>query len=265
MTTAGHVHEARSDGLLTLTLARPSRRNALDPQMISALVESLERAAIDESLRGVLIRGEGDHFCSGVDWIGSNADGPRPRTGHLVRRVPLQANRVIELVMGLHLPVVAEVRGFAVGFGLALALAADFAIAAKDAVLWAPFTERGFTPDSGTTWLLPRLVGLARAKEVLMLGSRITGTEAADWGMVHRAVTRDALADAAGDLARHLCAGPTVALGMSKQLLHAGAAGSLGDAMTDELYALELAVRTKDFKEGLAAFGERREPGFTGR
>src|SRR5262249_57841548 len=114
---------------------------------------------------------------AGADWVAVNsAGGQRPRTGNLVRRIPHAAHRVIELVHSIQLPVVCSVQGWAVGMGCNLALAADFTVATTDAVFWEPFVERGFSPDSGATWLGPRLVGLARARRMLLLGARVGAT-----------------------------------------------------------------------------------------
>ncbi|MDT5009645.1 MAG: 2-(1,2-epoxy,2-dihydrophenyl)acetyl-CoA isomerase, partial [Mycobacterium sp.] len=130
--------------------------------MIDDLVGVLTEAAVDGSLRAVHLTGAGGDFCAGADLAGPSREGPRPRTGDIVRRIPHTAHRVIELIHTIHLPVVCSVRGFAVGLGCNLALAADFTVAADDAVFWEPFMSRGFTPDSGSTWMLQRLVGMAR-------------------------------------------------------------------------------------------------------
>ena len=156
--------------------------------MVDTLVGALTEAATDDTLRAIHIRGEGDDFCSGADWVATNSGGQRPRAGDLVRRIPHTSHRVVELVHTIHLPVVCSVRGWAVGLGCNLALAADFTVAADDAVFWEPFVTRGFSPDSGSTWLLPRLVGLARARRMLLLGEKVTGSDAADWGLIHDAV-----------------------------------------------------------------------------
>jgi 2-(1,2-epoxy-1,2-dihydrophenyl)acetyl-CoA isomerase len=134
----GALTAQRDGAILRLTLARPARRNSLSHSMVHALVDALTTAATDDALRAIHIRGEGDDFCSGADWVATNSGGQRPRTGDLVRRIPHTSHRLVELVATIHLPVVCTVRGWAVGLGCNLALAADFAVAADDAVFWEP-------------------------------------------------------------------------------------------------------------------------------
>jgi 2-(1,2-epoxy-1,2-dihydrophenyl)acetyl-CoA isomerase len=144
-------------------------------------------------------------------------------------------------------------------------VAADFAVVATDATFWEPFAQRGFTPDSGATWLLPRRVGAVRARELLMLGRRLSGTEAHEWGLVHTAVAPERVDAEVGSLVDQLVAGATVTLGLTKWLLHQGEARALDEHLADEAFALELSSRSEDFREGLAAFQEKRPPEFKGR
>jgi 2-(1,2-epoxy-1,2-dihydrophenyl)acetyl-CoA isomerase len=253
--------------VLVLHLDRPERRNAIDDTMMAALIDSIDAAGRDEAVRAIVLAGRGDHFCGGADIVARNAPsgGPKPRAGSIQRRLPSQAHRLIPLVLSVQVPVICAVRGWAAGIGFQLALAADFAVVARDARLWEPFISRGFTPDSGATWLLPRLAGTARARRLLMLGYELTGAEAADWGLVHTAVEPEDVASVTRELALELAAGPTVALGLTKWLLHAGAAASVDDQLRNEAFALELSSRSEDFREGLKAFTERRAPKFEGR
>ena len=123
-----------------------------------------------------MLAGAGDDFCAGADWVATNAaDAPRPRTGSIQRRTPVQAHRLIALLVELQLPVVCRVQGWAAGLGCQLTLAADFTVAATTSRFWEPFLRRSFSPDSGATWLLPRLVGVARAKDLLLLGRELSG------------------------------------------------------------------------------------------
>jgi 2-(1,2-epoxy-1,2-dihydrophenyl)acetyl-CoA isomerase len=261
----GSLTASRDGAILRLTLDRASRRNSLSRTMIDEFIAALTDAATDDALRAIHIRGAGDDFCSGADWVASNSGDHRPRAGHLLRSTPHAAHRVVELVHEIHLPVVCSVRGFAVGLGCNLALAADFTVAADDAVFWEPFAARGFSPDSGATWLLPRLIGLTRAKRMLLLGDKVSANDAADWGLIHQAVAPADLDEATDELLARLVAGPTVALGLAKQAINYGQHATLSQSMTHELHDLEISCRTTDFKEGLAAFRERRTPQFGGR
>ncbi len=138
-------------------------------------------------------------------------------------------------------------------------------MAAADARFWEPFTERGFTPDSGATWLLPRLVGIVRARELLLLGRDLDGTEAAEWGLIHRAVPAAELDAAVDEVVAQLASGPTVALGLTKWLLAAGQTETLEAQLQNEAFALELSSRSEDFREGMTAFVDKRPPEFRGR
>ena len=257
-------------GVLQLRLVRPDKRNALTDEMVGALIEAVDAAGRDEAVRVITITGEGEHFCGGFDIVARNAgndsrDMRRPRAGSIQRRLPSQAHRLIPLLLSVQVPVVCAVQGWTAGIGLQLAVAADVAIVSEDARLWMPFTERGITPDSGATWMLPRRVGEVRAREMLLLGRVLSGTEAAEWGLVHRAVPAADLQPAMAEVVDRLAAGPTVALGLTKWLLHAGAQDSLEQHLRNEAFALELSSRSEGFREGLSAFAEKRPPRFEGR
>jgi 2-(1,2-epoxy-1,2-dihydrophenyl)acetyl-CoA isomerase len=259
-------HDVDDRGVLRLTLAKPEKRNALDDEMVAGLIAAVDAAGREEAVRVIVLDGEGDHFCSGFDIVSRNAPGgARPRVGSTQRRLPSQAHRLIPLLLSVQTPVVCRVQGWAAGLGLHLALAADFTIAADDARFWEPFTERGFTPDSGGTWLLPRRIGEVRAREMLLLGRAVSGAEAADWGLVHRAVPAAELDGAVTEIVDRLAAAPTVAVGLTKWLLHAGSTLGLDDHLRNEAFALELSSRSEDFREGLTAFKEKRPPEFRGR
>ena len=253
-------------GVQTLRLNRPDKRNAIDEETMLALVAALESASTDERVRVVVLEGAGEHFCGGADIVARNAGAERkPRTGSIQRRLPTQAHRLIPLLCEVQIPVVCKVRGWAAGIGFQIALAADLTIAADDARFWEPFGERGFTPDSGATWMLPRRVGEARARELLLLGRALSGVEAAEWGAIHRSVPGADLDAAVEEVVGQLATGPTVALGLTKWLLSAGAGADLQAQLANEAFALELSSRTDDFREGLAAFREKRAPRFEGR
>jgi 2-(1,2-epoxy-1,2-dihydrophenyl)acetyl-CoA isomerase len=261
-----HLGVSLADGVLTVTIRNTARRNALDDASLATFVAAVELAQNTEDVRAVLIAGEGRGFCSGFDIVARNAgSGPRPRVGAIQRRLPSQAHRLIPLLLELQVPVVAAARGYAAGIGLQLLLASDFVVAADTAVLWEPFAARGMTPDGGASWLLPRVVGTLRARQLLLLGRRLSGAEAAEWGIVHECVADDKVLDRAGELAATLAAGPTVALGLTKWLVNTGYDRTLKDQLTQESMAMELSSRAADFREGLAAFIEKRGPRFTGR
>jgi 2-(1,2-epoxy-1,2-dihydrophenyl)acetyl-CoA isomerase len=259
------IDQRIDDGVLRLCMNRPEKRNAINDEMMMTLIEAIEGASTDDAVRVIVLEGAGADFCSGFDVVARNASGARRRAGSIQRRVATQAHRLIPLVCSVQVPIVAKVRGWVAGIGFNLALAADFCIAADDARFWQPFLSRGFTPDSGATWMLPRRIGAVRAREVLLLGRELSGVEAADWGAIHRAVAGEQLEGEVDALVQQLASGPTVALGLTKWLLHESEAASLEQQLSNEALGLELSSRTDDFREGLTAFREKRPPNFQGR
>jgi 2-(1,2-epoxy-1,2-dihydrophenyl)acetyl-CoA isomerase len=258
---------AEHDGaVLSLTFDRADRRNAVNDVMLDAMIGHLAAAGIDETVRVIRIDAEGPDFCAGSDLIANNVKSERkPRVGSTQRRLPNKANRLIPLMLETQVPIVAVVRGWAAGLGFHIAMAADFCVAADDARFWEPFMARGFTPDSGAAWLLPRLIGLVRTRQLLMLGEEISGSTAAEWGIVHAAHEATEIDSAAEELVATLAAAPTVALGLTKWLVHTGNGLDLDRHLHNEAMALELSSRSDDFKEGLAAFRDKRDAKFQGR
>ncbi|KHO21217.1 enoyl-CoA hydratase/isomerase family protein [Mycolicibacterium setense] len=251
---------------LHLTLDRADRRNAVNDTVLDAMIEHVAAAGIDETVRVIRIDANGPDFCAGSDLIANNARSERkPRVGSTQRRMPNKANRLIPLMLETQVPIVAVVRGWAAGLGFHIAMAADFCVAATDARFWEPFMARGFSPDSGAAWLLPRVIGMVRTRRLLMLGEEISGADAADWDIIHGAHPVGQLDSAADELVGKLAAAPTVALGLTKWLLQSGRGLDLDRHLHNEAMALELSSRSDDFKEGLAAFRDKRNAEFQGR
>ena len=237
---------------------------------VLALIDTIEAAGSDESVRVIALSGTGDNFCSGFDLgqrgqrDGKSAAGAA-RAGATQRRMRWQVNRLIPTMLETQTPIVTAAHGWVIGLGLHVLLASDFAVVADDARLRAPFATMGFTPDSGGSWLIPRLAGIARAKELIMLGREVSGAQAANWGMVHRAVADAQLDATAGDLVNELASAATVAVGLSKLLIHRGLTVDLERHLADEALAIEVSSRSDDFHEHSRARREKRDPKFEGR
>lgn len=268
--TSEHLRVERTgDGVLRLQLDKPKKRNALDDDMTEILIRVIEQSGADDNVRAILLTAAGDHFCSGFDIVGRNASNPggdrKPSVGTIQRRLPYQAHKLIAVMCTTQVPIVVGARGWVSGIGVHIAAAADFVVFADDARVWEPFSARGFTPDSGGTWLLPRLIGLQRTRQLLMLGTEINGTTAVEWGFGHAAVPAADVDRDAEALALRLAAGATVSLGLTKWLLHSSVDHTLDDHLREEAFAMELSSRSDDFKEGLKAFLEKRDANFSGR
>jgi 2-(1,2-epoxy-1,2-dihydrophenyl)acetyl-CoA isomerase len=256
---------SQADNALRLRFERPERRNALTRAMMIRLIHHVENAVDDPEVRVIVLEGQGDHFCAGADLRDANARSEvKPRVGDIQRRLPKQAHRLVPALLRVQIPVVALVRGVASGIGAHLAFASDFVVASETVRFGEPFVKRGFTPDSGGSFLLARLVGLARARQAVLLGREIDAEMAARWDLVHRIVPDDELEAAGDELVSELREAPTIALGLTKSLLNQAFDHTVEAALTNEAFALELSSRTKDFKEGMAAFAEKRAPDYRG-
>lgn len=256
-----HILAERRGDVLVLTLNRPDHLNAAPPAMFRAIGAALADMG---GARAVLIAGSGRGFCSGAD-VGIGAlDGDDP--GEAVHRALTESyNPALAAIADLAVPVVSAVRGPAAGIGCSLALAADFCVASETAYFLQAFVNIGLIPDGGASWMLPRLIGRARASEMMMLGEKVPAARALDWGMIHRVVADEALDATSFALAERLAAGPTMALGaIRRQLLGAETLDYAG-AMAVEVDNQRAMRRTADSLEGGAAFLQKRKPQFTGR
>ncbi|WP_033288575.1 enoyl-CoA hydratase/isomerase family protein [Amycolatopsis jejuensis] len=251
------ILETRDDAVVTLTLNRPARKNALDPESWALLREKLEALAVDDAARVVVLTGAGGTFCAGSDLAGSSAEEhPLTKMGRL--------GRVAITVHEFPKPLIALVDGAAVGAGANLALACDFVVATPAARFGQIFARRGLSIDFGGSWLLPRLVGLQQAKRLVLLADLIGADEARDLGLVTW-VEEDA-ATFTASLARRLAALPPVALAQSKALLNRGVTQSLRDALDNETRAQAVNLATEDAPIAYRAFLDKvAEPQYTGR
>jgi 2-(1,2-epoxy-1,2-dihydrophenyl)acetyl-CoA isomerase len=246
-------------GYRMITLNRPERLNALTAEMAEALMEALEAAEQDRTCRALLLTGAGRGFCAGQD-LTEIAEASAAEIGDLLDAY----NPVILKLRALPIPVICAVNGVAAGAGANLALACDIVLAAQSASFLQAFAKIGLIPDCGGTWLLPRLIGEARARGLSMLAEPVSAETAAEWGMIWRAVADEQLMREAEALAARLAAGPTAALGLIKQALDESAVNELEDQLDLEAELQEEAAENPDFAEGLHAFLEKRPPSFTG-
>jgi enoyl-CoA hydratase/carnithine racemase len=245
------------DGVRTLTLNRPERKNAINAQLWVELADALRAAARDDELRALVITGAGGAFCSGADI--STPEDIHPR--HKLRRLTEVALALHELAV----PTIAKVTGVAVGAGWNLALGCDLVVATPESRFCQIFSKRGLSIDLGGSWLLPKLVGLQQAKRLVLLAETIDAAEAQSLGLVTWVKAEDQIDDFVADLAGRLASGPPVALAQSKALLNDGATATLREALANEARAQPGNFGTADSTEAYAAFAERREPTFTGQ
>ncbi|MFC1433331.1 enoyl-CoA hydratase/isomerase family protein [Streptacidiphilus sp. N1-3] len=260
------VERDSGSAVLRLTLNRPEALNAVTGEMREQLIAALDGASADPGIRAVLLTGAGRGFCSGADLRSPGGAAPGPRVPGDVARVLRQGvQRMIAAVLDCEKPVLAAVNGTAAGVGVHLALACDLVLAAEGASFIEAFVRRGLVPDGGGAYLLPRLVGPQRAKQLLFFGDALPAAEAERLGLVNRVVPAEELQKTALEWAERLAAGPTRALAMTKQLVNASLESDRATAFAAEATAQEINMTTADAPEGVRAFVERRPPAFEGR
>ena len=255
---------ALEEGVLTVTLNRPEKLNAFNPDMHKALRQALEQALDDTAVRTVLLTGAGRGFCAGQDLSERNVSAD---AAPLDLSVSLGSNYnpLVRRLRALPKPIVCAVNGVAAGAGANIALACDLVIAARSASFVQSFARLGLVPDSGGTYFLPRLVGAARAMGLSLLGDRLSAEEAAQWGLIWKVVDDARLNDEAAALARTLAAGPTKGYGLVKKALYASSGNSLDAQLDLERDLQREAGFSEDYREGVAAFMAKRKPAFKGK
>lgn len=265
------VRADRDDrGVLTLTIDRPEAKGALTHAMRDRLTDLLEEASTDLRVRVVVITGTGGAFCAGADLRGQPAAPPRPdgapdrAVGDVARLVQRGWQRLVTAVQDCERPVVAVVDGVAAGGGVQLALACDLVVASDRARLVQSFVHRGIVPDAGAAYLLTRLVGPQRAKELFLLGEQVGADRALELGVVNRVVPAGELDTHVEELVATLASGPTRAYAATKQLVNRALDVDRDTALRDEAASQELIQGTADAGEGVTAFVERRAPTFRG-
>jgi 2-(1,2-epoxy-1,2-dihydrophenyl)acetyl-CoA isomerase len=254
----------KEGGKVTITLNRPRALNALNGEIIDELLSALKQAGEDPEVKVLILTGAGRAFCFGADVsaFNPNPDDPARQATLLLLE---KAQEIIRLIVGMAKPTLAALNGFATGLGLDLALACDLRIAAERAKLAEAFISMGLVPDGGGTFLLPRLIGLAKAAEMIFTGGALSSNEAERIGLINRVVPAEELAKAAEELADKLVNGPSLALGLAKHVLWKNLQGDLDSAMKLEAQSQKICLASADHREAVQAFLEKRAPVFRGK
>lgn len=247
-----------------VTMNRPDQRNAVNAEMRDELISIFTDARTNGEIRAIVLGATGKGFCTGADLSGPRAQGPTgPGAGRELMKGSSQ--RLIRAVWDLEKPVVAAVNGVAAGLGSHLAFASDFVIASAEARFIEVFVRRGIAVDAAGAFILPRLIGLQKAKEMVFFGDDLSAEDAHRVGLVSKVVAPDQLEATARDWAERLAKGPTFAIGLSKRLLNRSLESSFETALEEEAMAQMLVTQSEDTREGMTAFMERRQPQFKGR
>ncbi|WP_327724249.1 enoyl-CoA hydratase/isomerase family protein [Streptomyces europaeiscabiei] len=265
------IRHATDNAVSWITLNRPEAMNAITPDQRERLIHLLADASADPAVRAVVITATGRGFCAGADLRGAangggSATGGGARVaGDVARVIRLGAQRLVAAVLDCEKPVIAAVNGTAAGIGAHLALACDLVLAAEEARFIEVFVRRGLVPDGGGAYLLPRLVGPHRAKELMFFGDALSAADAERLGLVNRVVPAPDLEKTAREWAERLAAGPTRALALTKHLVNTSLDTDRATAFAAEAAAQEINMTTTDAQEGVASFVERRTPRYEGR
>jgi len=248
------------NGVATIALNRPEVYNALNDEITYELQDVLKALAKDSAVRVVVLTGEGKAFCSGQDLKAASGDQKRSFMQSLHKRY----NPIIRAMRSLPKPIIARVNGVAAGAGCSLALACDLIVAAEEATFIEVFINIGLVPDSGSSYFLPRLVGMAKAFELCSMGSRVKAGEAVSIGLINKAVPADQLDEAVKSYSDYFASAPTKSIGIIKKMLNKSTTSTLDDMLEYEAYCQEIAGTSHDYKEGVSAFLEKRKPDFKG-
>jgi 2-(1,2-epoxy-1,2-dihydrophenyl)acetyl-CoA isomerase len=261
-----HILFTEVDGIATLTINRPERMNALHLGVIAEMIDAVDRVRDEGTARVLVLTGTGRAFCSGADLAGGGATGGGG-SGPVDAGKGLEThfNPLLERLMALPVPFITAVNGPAAGAGCSYALAGDIVIAAKSAYFLQAFVNIGLVPDVGSTWMLPRLVGKARAQAMMMLGERVSAETAADWGMIYKVVDDADLAATVAAVADKLAKGPTTSYTLIRQGLRDCLDKTLTEGLMVERRNQLIAGRSSDFAEGVTAFLQKRPAQFTGK
>ena len=254
----------KANGVANLTLNRPDRLNSFNVQMHEELQSALDDIATDGETRCMMITGAGRGFCAGQDLNDRavTADGQAPDLGMSVEKF---YNPLIRRITNLKMPVICALNGVAAGAGASLVMACDIVIAARSASFILSFAKVGLVPDSGSSWHFTRALGLPRAKALAMLGNKLKAEQAEQWGLIYQVVDDENLAQEAQELSSYLATQPTEALANIKELVHTSLDYSLNEQLERERKAMQHLGRSHDYKEGVAAFIEKREAKFKGK
>ncbi len=253
------IEVTRLAGVVTVTLNRPAKKNAITVRMWEELLATFREVGASDEDRVMVLTGAGGAFCGGADlW----APGGPPRHGLAKMR---QVGTVCQALHDLPQPTIAKVAGVAAGAGANLALGCDLVVCADDARFSQIFAKRGLTVDAGGSWLLPRLIGLAKAKELAFFAEMLTAEQADRFGLVNRVLPRDQLDAFVDDWAARLAGGPPIALAQTKRLLNGSFQMSMDEALAAEAASQTVNFATKDTAEAIEAFVAKREPSFRGR